>query len=199
MWLRSTSFCKDYGRPVGQGYSGWYRRKRHQLFHKWYKLQFSCWTKVMLRIIMYLWTSASIDGLVNGTVDTALNYTWRLFGCNSKIEFLSLIETYETIRSSIFNSTYNKNGTEGAVVETIINLLKSDTVTIIMENITMVTIINPMVEFYHHDMNCFYGDITSLGDISTKPQPKFTFRNAAKFKKTGAMCQLQNHDNNSAF
>ena len=86
----------------------------------------------MLRIIIHLWTSASIDGLVNGTVDTALNYTWRLFGCNSKIEFLSLIETYETIRSSIFNSTYNKNGTEGAVVETIINLLKSDTVTIIM-------------------------------------------------------------------
>ena len=139
----------------------------------------------MLRIIIHLWTSASIDGLVNGTVDTALNYTWRLFGCNSKIEFLSLIETYETICSSIFNSTYNKNGTEGAVVETIINLLKSDTVTIIMENITMGTIINPRVDFYHHNMNCCYGDITSLGNISTKPQPKFTFRNATTFQKLG--------------
>ena len=49
----------------------------------------------------------------------------------------------------------------------------------------MGTIINPRVEFYHHNMNCFYGDIISVGDISTKPQPKFTFRNAAKFQKLG--------------
>ena len=50
--------------------------------------------------------------------------------------YVCQIENYENIRSSIFNSTYNKNGTEGAVVETIINLLKSDTVTMTIGNIT---------------------------------------------------------------
>ena len=39
---------------------------------------------------------------MNGTIDAGLNYTF----------------------SSIFNSTYNKNGTEGAIVETVFNLLK---------------------------------------------------------------------------
>ena len=47
-------------------------------------------------------TNSSIDSLANGTVDYILNNTF----------------------SSLFNRTYNRNGTEGAVVETIINLIK---------------------------------------------------------------------------
>ena len=49
-----------------------------------------------------LFTNASVDSLVNGTIDTGLNLTF----------------------SSLFNRTYDKNGTEGAVVETVINLVR---------------------------------------------------------------------------
>ena len=49
-----------------------------------------------------LFTNASVDSLVNGTIDTGLNLTFR----------------------SLFNRTYDKNGTEGAVVETVINLVR---------------------------------------------------------------------------
>ena len=49
-----------------------------------------------------LFTNASVDSLVNGTIDTGLNYTFN----------------------SLFNSTYDKNGTEGAIVETVINLVQ---------------------------------------------------------------------------
>ena len=49
-----------------------------------------------------LFTNASVDSLVNGTIDTGLNLTF----------------------SSLFNRTYDKNGTEGVVVETVINLVR---------------------------------------------------------------------------
>ena len=49
-----------------------------------------------------LFTNASVDSLVNGTIDNGLNYTFN----------------------SLFNSTYDKNGTEGAIVETVINLVQ---------------------------------------------------------------------------
>ena len=51
---------------------------------------------------MNTFTNTSVDSLVNGTIDTGLNYTF----------------------SSVFNSTYNKNGTEGAIVDTVVNLVK---------------------------------------------------------------------------
>ena len=49
-----------------------------------------------------LFTNASVDSLVNGTIDTGLNLTFN----------------------TLLNRTYDKNGTEGAVVETVINLVK---------------------------------------------------------------------------
>ena len=56
-----------------------------------------------------LFTNASVDSLVNGTIDTGLNLTF----------------------SSLFNKTYDKNGTEGAVVETVINLVRVSLLTIV--------------------------------------------------------------------
>ena len=56
-----------------------------------------------------LFTNASVDSLVNGTIDTGLNLTF----------------------SSLFNKTYDKNGTEGAVVETVINLVRVSRLTMV--------------------------------------------------------------------
>ena len=56
----------------------------------------------LLNTGLNLFTNSSVDSLVNGTIDTGLNLTF----------------------SSLFNRTYDKNGTEGAVVETVINLVK---------------------------------------------------------------------------
>ena len=56
----------------------------------------------LLNTGLNLFTNASVDSLVNGTIDTGLNLTFN----------------------SLFNRTFDKNGTEGAVVETVINLVK---------------------------------------------------------------------------
>ena len=53
---------------------------------------------IELRLSKIYRLSASIDGLVNGTVDTALNYTWRL---NLNYEF----HKKKVVLELIFNST----------------------------------------------------------------------------------------------